>query len=143
MAAEDLGHSMSGGFLPPIPASASREEQIGAINEVIARLNNMLKAQVYSDATTKRFLQGYQAGGWEGGDFGMKISLPGVDVTKATAEQLLFSWDYTTNKQIFYDPDIPGRDIGHQGILPNGKGGSAWAKDGESVLDAFGIGGES
>lgn len=135
--AEELGLKMDGGYLPPIPPSSSPTEQIAAINDVITRLNNMLSFQVYSDDTTKRFLQGYSAGGWPGGDFGMKISIPGVDVTEATDEELLFSWDFTTNKQIFYDPNTH-LDIGHQGILPNGKGGSAWAKDGESVKDAFG-----
>lgn len=132
-----LGLSMQGGTLQNISPNASREEQMSVLNDVINRLNGMLKTTVQSDGTNKRYLQGYQSGGWPGGDFGMKISIPGVDVTQATNSQLLFSWDYTTNTQVFYDP-ITHKDIGQQGILPNSKGGSAWAKDGESVNDAFG-----
>lgn len=137
MGAEELGMQMQGGFLRPLPPTASNEEQTAVINDIVSRLNDLLKTQVFSDNNNKRYLQGFQSGGWPGGDFGMKISLPGVDVTEATDEELLFSWDYTTNTQVFYDPQVPGRDVGQQGILPNGKSGNAWAKDGESVSDAF------
>lgn len=131
-----LGLSMQGGTLQNVSPNASREEQMAVLNDVINRLNGMLKTTVQSDGTNKRYLQGYQANGWPGGDFGMKISIPGVDVTQATNTQLLFSWDYTTNTQIFYDP-ITHLDIGQQGILPNGEGGSAWSKKNDSVSGAF------
>lgn len=131
-----LGLNMQGGTLQNLPSAASRDEQINALNDVINRLNAMLKTTVQSDGTSKRYLNGFQAGGWPGGDFGMKISIAGVDVTNATDSQLLFSWDYTTNTQIFYDP-TSHKDIGQQGILPNGVGGSAWSKEGEAVSDAF------
>lgn len=137
--AEELGMQFDGGSLQKLTPNASKEQQTAVINDILDRLNNLLQTTVQSDGTTKRYLQGYQKDGWPGGDFGMKISLPGVDVTDATDEQLLFSWDYTTNTQIFYDPKIPGRDVGMQGILPNEKSGSSWAKDGESVSDAFGV----
>lgn len=128
---------MQGGTLQNVPGAASRDEQITALNDVINRLNSMLKSQTFSDGKNKRYINGYFPGGWPGGDFGMKISLPGYDVTTATADQLLFSWDYTTNTQIFYDPTTR-KDIGIQGILPNNLGGSAWANENESVKDAFG-----
>lgn len=134
-----LGQGLSGGYLNTVPPNATREEQIAAINDIIGRLNSMLKTQIYSDGESKRFLQGYQPEGWPGGDFGMKISLPGVDVTQASDDELVFSWDFTTGTQIFYDPAVPGLDVGMQGILPNNKSGQAWAKDGETVKGAFGV----
>ncbi|RTL04861.1 hypothetical protein EKK58_09560 [Candidatus Dependentiae bacterium] len=102
-----LGQGLAGGYLNRLPPNATREEQIAAINDIINRLNSMLKTQAYSDGNSKRFLMGYQASGWPGGDFGMKISQPGVDVTTAENNQLLFSWDFTTNTQIFYNAGIP------------------------------------
>lgn len=137
MGAEELGKVFQGGTLQPLPPNATKEQQTAVINDILVRINSLLQTQVTSDGTDKRYLNGYQKGGWPGGDFGMKISLPGVDVTTASASELLFSWDYTTNTQVFYDPDDPGRDVGQQGILPNGKSGNAWAKDGESVSGAF------
>ena len=96
-----LGQSLSGGTLNPVPPNASREQQITAINDIINRLNAILKTQTYSDGQTKRFVMGYQKSGWPGGDFGMKISLPGVDIDEAGEKGLLFSWDFTTGQQSF------------------------------------------
>jgi len=138
-----FGLPMQGGTLQNIPPNAGREEQINALNDVINRLNNMLKAQTFSDGTSKRYVQGYAKGRWPGGDFGVAISKPGEDVTQVEFANLLFAWDFSTNKQyfnggtqIFYDPET-GKDVGQVGILPNGKGGNAWAKENESVDDAF------
>lgn len=106
MAAGELGMQMTGGTLNPLPPNASSEDQINAINDMIRRLNAQLQSQTFSDGTSKRFLNGYFAGGWPGGDFGMRISAPGNDVTDPDAE-LIFSWDYTTNQQIIYNNGIP------------------------------------
>lgn len=88
-----LGQPLTGGTLQLLSPNASKEEQTAVINDVINHLNASLKTQVYADATSKRMLIGYQKGGWDHGtsDFGIKISLPGVDVTTATDAQLLFS----------------------------------------------------
>lgn len=139
----EAGLSLDGGMLRRVPSTASKEEQAIALNDVIDRLNNLLKSQIFSDGSTKRYIQGFQKSGWPGGDFGMKISLPGIDVTTATADQLLFSWDYTTNNQYFYggtaryfDPDSR-EDYAQIGILPDSSGGVVVAKPGESVDDAY------
>lgn len=134
---DNPGLSMQGGTLQRLPPGADNQTMVAVLNDIVVRLNGMLKTTVQSDGTNKRFLNGFQKGGWPGGDFGMKISIAGVDVTKATESELLFSWDFTTNTQIFYDPTTH-LDVGQQGILPNGRSGSAWSKDGDSVSGAFG-----
>lgn len=103
----NLGASLDGGFLNEIPPNASIQVQISTLNDIIRRLNGLLKTQSFSDSESKRFIQGFQSGGWAGGDFGMKISIPGVDVLTATEDQLLFSWDWTTNTQIDYSNGTP------------------------------------
>lgn len=129
------GLSMSGGTLQNIPPNASREEQTAALNDVINRLNGLLKQQIFSDGTSKRMLIGYQKNGWgEGQDFGMKVSIEGVDVSKATDAQLLFKMDLTT--WYYYDPTT-NKNVVQLGILPDGKGGVAVAKAGNDVEDAF------
>lgn len=91
-----LGQSLTGGSLQLLSPNASKEEQTGVINDIINHLNDALKTQIFADGTSKRMLIGYQAGGWgPGQDFGIKISIAGVDVTTATAAQLLFSMSMT------------------------------------------------
>lgn len=112
----DLGMSMQGGTLKRIAPTASKEEQAAMLNDVIDRLNGLLKAQVFSDATTKRMFIGYQKDGWGvGKDFGIKISIEGVDVTKATDDELLFKMDMET--WLWYDASsnasfLLGKDSG-------------------------------
>jgi len=101
-----LGMGLGGGTLNEIPPNASREEQIASLNDVIKRLNAQLKTQTFTDGTNKRYVNGYLAGGWPGGDFGLKISAPGYDVTDPNAV-LLYYWDYTTNTQVIYNNGIP------------------------------------
>jgi hypothetical protein len=126
---------MQGGTLQNIPPNASREEQTAALNDVINRLNALNKAQIFSDGNTKRMLIGYQKNGWgDGKDFGMKVSIDGVDVSKATDSQLLFKMDLTT--WYYYDP-ATNKNVVQLGILPDGKGGVAVAKPGYDVEDAF------
>lgn len=131
----DLGMSMQGGMLQRIPPNASNQQQMAILNDVIDRLNNLLKSQIFSDGTTKRMIIGYQKDGWGvGKDFGIKVSIPGVDVTSATDSQLLMKYDLAT---WFYYQD--GLNIGQVGLLPNGINGEAWAKSGQSVNGAFGV----
>lgn len=141
----DLGIPLAGGYLNEIPPNATVQIQIATLNDVVRRLNDLLKVQSFNDGTSKRYVNGYAAGRWPGGDFGLAISQPGQDVLSVDFEDLLFAWDYTTNKQyfhggtqIFYDPST-GKDVGQQGILPDNTGGSAWAKTGESVNNAYGV----
>lgn len=130
-----LGQSMNGGQLSPIPPNAPREVQIAAINDIMVRLNGLLKAQVFSDGNSKRMLIGYQKDGWGSGkDFGMKVSIPGVDVMSATEAQLLFKMDLTT--WYYYDPET-GKNVIQLGILPDGSGGMAVAKPNTDVDEAF------
>lgn len=85
------GQSLQGGSLPRLDPNSTNEEQVAVINDIVDRLNASLKTQVFSDSTNKRMLIGFQKDGWgAGNDFGIKVSLPGVDVTLATDTQLLF-----------------------------------------------------
>lgn len=157
MATPLLGQALQGGSLPTLSPNASKEEQTSVINDIVNHLNNSLQTQVYADGVSKRLLIGFQKGGWDGGasDFGIKMSIAGQDVTTASDTQLLFtmsmnSWiwrnssgilikkyDSTKGNETFYDPSN-GLDIGQQGILPDGTGGAAWAKPGNSVNNGFG-----
>lgn len=86
-----LGMAMDGGELARIPPNAPRDTQISVINEIVDRLNAQLRTQVFTDGTSKRMLIGYQKDGWgTGKDFGIKVSLEGVDVLDADDDQLLF-----------------------------------------------------
>lgn len=130
----DLGLDMQGGTLKRVPPNATPQMQISVINDIVDRLNQNLRTQYFSDGTTRRMLIGYQENGWGAGKhFGMKVSIEGVDVAKASDAQLLFKMDMRT---WFFFQD--GLDIGQIGVLPNGTSGSAWAKDGESVNSSFG-----
>lgn len=135
MGGELLGIQMTGGTLNPLPPNASREDQINALNDVINRLNAQLKSQTFSDGTSKRYLNGYLANGWPGGDFGMRISAPGYDVTDPSAV-LIFSWDYTTNRQVVYTNGIPTALIGTHPVNQNG---GIWsAPSGKNVITLLG-----
>ena len=104
MAAEELGMILDGGTLQRLPPNATKDQQTAVINDILDRLNNLIKTQVFSDGTSKRLLIGYQKGGFENGssDFGIKMSREGVDVNGATEEELLFSmsidnWTWRNN----------------------------------------------
>lgn len=87
------GLQLQGGTLQRVPPAASLPEITAVLNDIVDRLNDQLKTQIYTDGTSKRLLIGYQKGGFEGGtaDFGIKMSIEGIDVNKATDAQLLFS----------------------------------------------------
>lgn len=128
--AEILGMPLQGGELQRLAPSASKEEQTATLNNVIDHLNGLLKTQVFSDGSAKRMLLGYQKDGWgEGKDFGIKISQEGVDVTKATDEQLLFKMDMATWR--WYDPD--GRNYVNIGNRSTGTYGFEMAKPTEKL----------
>lgn len=139
-----LGLQMQGGELQRLTPNSSRDDQITTLNNIIDHLNNTLKVQIYSDTNSKRYIQGYAANRWPGGDFGIAISAEGDDVLSVEFDQLIFAWDFSTNRQYFRDGTqlyyeaSSGKNVGQVGKLPNNKSGSAWAKDGEDVEDAFG-----
>lgn len=126
----DLGVGLKGGALAPVPPNAPQQVQIAALNDVINRLNILLKTQVFADGSTKRMLFGYQKDGWGvGKDFGIKISFEGVDVTTASDSQLLFSMDMETWQ--WYDPDA--RNYVNIGKRSTGTFGFEMAKPGVSL----------
>jgi hypothetical protein len=130
-----LGQQLGGGELRPVAPNATMEEQISVINDVILHLNALLKTQIFQDQMTKRMLSGYQENGWgTGKHFGMKVSIEGVDVTKATDDQLLFKMDFAT--WYWYDP-LTHKNHTQVGILPDGSGGVDVAKAGSNVADAY------
>lgn len=135
MADNIFGQRLDGGYLQNVPPNAPRDVQIAVLNDVVNRLNALLKTQILSDGTNKRMLIGYQKDGWgDGKDFGMKISIEGIDVTEATDSQLLFKMDLTT--WFWYDPETL-KNVAQVGVLPDGVGGIAGAKPGFNVEDAY------
>lgn len=131
----DLGLQMQGNFLNEIPPNAPLQTQIAAINGVIRRLNDSLKGQILSDGTNKRMIFGFQKDGWGSGkDFGIKVSIPGVDVTVATDQQLLFKMDLETWS--FYDP-ASHKNYMQFGTMPDGTGGITVVEPGYNVADVY------
>lgn len=130
-----LGMQFNGGTLETVAPNASREEQIRVLNDIVARLNDLLKTQSFTDGTNKRYISGYQQGGWPGGDFGIKLSAPGHDVTNPDAE-LLYSWDFTTNQQVTYTNGIPTVLVGS--APDDGRGGVWSVKSGQNVIEELG-----
>lgn len=128
----DNGLPLKGGMLQRVAPTATLQEIAAAQNDVIDRLNGLLKTQIFSDGTTKRMLIGYQANGWGAGkDFGIKISIAGVDVTTATNNQLLFKMDMATWR--WFDSD--GRNYVNIGMRSSGTNGFEMAKPGNTLND--------
>lgn len=128
----DLGMPMQGGYLRNLAPNASLQEVSNVMNDVINRLNALLKTQIFSDGTTKRMLIGFQQDGWGAGkSFGIKISMEGVDVSTATHEQLIFSMDLETWQ--WFDPD--GRNFVNLGLRASGTHGFEMAKPGVALDD--------
>lgn len=100
-----LGQSLDGGTLNTLAPNATQEDTIASLNDIIRRLNSMLKTQVYSDSESKRYVQGFAADRWPGGDFGIALSKPGDNVFDVDFEDLLYAWDFSTNTQYYYDID--------------------------------------
>lgn len=155
MASDGLGMPLSGGFLQRLSPNASKEEQTGVLNDIIDRLNDQLKTQVFSDSTDKRMLIGYQKNGWGAGqDFGIKVSIPGKDVTSATDSELLFkmatdtwTWRDSTGNLIKkfdiangvtfeYNPSN-AKNFMQTGKLPDGTYGWAVADVGHDISEGF------
>lgn len=128
-----LGQNLSGGWLQNVPPNADAGAQNAALNAVIDRLNAQLQTQVYSDGKTRRMLFGFQKGGFKNGtrDFGIKISQAGVDVTTATAAQLIFTMDMDTWR--WFDPS--SRNFVNIGLRATNTYGFEMAKPGVNLDD--------
>jgi hypothetical protein len=119
------GLNLKGNYLQRIPGGADLATTQNTLNEVINRLNDMLQTQIFSDGTNKRMLIGFQLNGWGSGkNFGIKISMEGIDVTTATDAQLLFKMDLETWK--WQDPT--GRAFVNLGLRKTGTYGFEMAK---------------
>lgn len=128
----DIGVKLDGGYLREVPPNAPMQVQIATLNDVIRRLNGLLKTQVFSDGTTKRMLFGYQQNGWgPNKHFGIKISIEGIDVTTATDDQLLFKMDMETWRWF----EDGGRNFVNIGLRSSGTQGFEMAKPGETLDD--------
>lgn len=122
---EGNGLQLQGGTLQRVPPAASLSEITTVLNDIVDRLNEQLKTQIYSDGLSKRMIFGFQKNGWGAGkDFGIKISIEGVDVTTATDAQLLFKMDMETWN--FQDPT--GRSYTKIGLRSTGTHGFEMAK---------------
>lgn len=131
----DLGLNMQGGTLQRIPPTATKEQQAAALNGIIDRLNSMLKSQTFSDGSNRRMIIGYQKDGWgTGQDFGIKVSVAGVDVNRAADSELLFKMDLET--WYFYDAGTQ-KNIMQIGKLPDDTYGWAIAKEGYDVSEGI------
>lgn len=127
---------LAGDALPYVPTGAPSSQQIAAINRIIDRLNDMLSQITLSDGANRRMFIGYQENGWgTGKNFGIKVSIPGVDVLKATDEQLLFKMDMET--WFWYDANTH-KNIMQLGKLPDGTYGETVAKSGHNVSEIYG-----
>lgn len=127
---------MAGDALPYVPTNAPTSQQIAAINRIIDRLNDMLSQITLSDGSNRRMFIGYQQDGWGAGkNFGIKISIPGVDVLKATDSQLLFKMDIET--WYWFDATTQ-KNIMQLGKLPDGTYGETVAKSGHNVSEIYG-----
>lgn len=120
--------------LPNVPPNATADFQNSVLNQVIDYINQQQRTQIISDGSNNRFLFGYQKGGFPAGDFGMKISAPGKDVTTSALTDLLFYWDFTTGTQFWNYQSLNYMQIG---ILPDGTGGWATAATGKNVSQGF------
>lgn len=90
-----LGISPDTGQLPQLPQNAVKAEYISMINRLVDAHNQELIAKIYSDSETRRMIIGYQKDGWGSGkDFGLKLSVEGVDVLTADDADLLFKLAY-------------------------------------------------
>jgi len=128
---------LNGNTIPYIPPQATQQQQIASINRVIDIINGFQQKIIFSDATNRRMLIGYQKDGWGAGkDFGMKVSKPGVDVLDANDADLLFKMDLET--WYFYDPET-SINFMQIGVLPDGTGGQFVANKGVNVVDAFNV----
>lgn len=131
----NLGQQMDGNYLTELPPNASLAIQLAAINDIIRRLNDLLKTQIFSDGNNKRMIFGFQANGWGAGkDFGIKISIEGVDVLTATDDQLLFKMDMDSWN--WYNAGVPQTLIGS--APGDGRGGNWTAKPGQNVRQLLG-----
>lgn len=131
----DNGLGLQGGMLQRLPLGATSDVMVSVLNDIVDRLNAQIKTQIFSDGANKRMLIGYQKDGWGvGKDFGIKVSMPNVDVNSATASQLLFKMDLET--WFYYDPDTQ-KNFMQIGILPDGSGGWAVADIGHDVSEGF------
>jgi len=126
---------LSGDALPYVPTNAPTSQQIAALNRIIDRLNDMLSQIVLTDGANRRMFIGYQENGWGSGkNFGIKISQAGVDVLKATDDQLLFKMDIET--WYWFDANTQ-KNIMQLGKLPDGTFGEAVAKSGHNVSEIY------
>lgn len=151
----DLGMNLQGGQLQRVPPGISTDAQTAVLNDIIDRLNGLLKTQVFSDGTSRRMMIGYQKDGWGAGqDFGIKVSLPGIDVASASDAQLLFkmaldkwTWrnsdgdlvkefDIAGGTTFDYNPS-DGKNFMQTGKLPNGGYGWAVAEPGHDVSEGY------
>jgi len=126
---------LNGKTLPYVPPAADQSQQIRAINQIIDIINAFQQQIVFSDGTNKRMIIGYQKDGFgEGKDFGIKVSVDGVDVNDATDEQLLFKMDLAS--WVWYNGGIPNTLIGAS--PDDGRAGIWTAKPGQNVRTLLG-----
>lgn len=59
-------------------------------------LDDQDRTKIIRNGSTPTLLLGYQLGGFNGRDYGLKVAKPGFDVTTATNDQLAFSSAFST-----------------------------------------------
>lgn len=75
------------------------ESVVKQTNEALRQISNEDRTKIIKDDSgTPRYLQGFQDGGFENGNVGLKVSQQGVDVTTATSDQLIWSTDFNNFK---------------------------------------------
>lgn len=76
------------------------DESMPLINEALNALDSENRTKILKNGTTPTLLFGYQKGGFGVNDYGLKIAKAGIDVTTATADQLLFSSAFNNLKVV-------------------------------------------
>lgn len=95
------------------------------INQNFDVIDSQDRTKIIKNGSTPTLLLGYQKNGFNGKDYGLKISKPGVDVTTATNDQLIFNSSQNVFKvrqsgtYNFVVPDGSGGYIAHY-TIPHG-----------------------
>jgi len=71
--------------------TTSLEDNLAYLNQNFDVIDDQDLTKIINNGTTPTILFGYQAGGFNGLDYGLKVAKPGVDVIHATDDQLVFS----------------------------------------------------
>ena len=81
--------------MPDVPGrlqlGTTFENSMPILNGIFDALDLENRTKIIKNGTVPQIIFGYQQAGFNGSDYGLKISKPGIDVTSATADQFIFN----------------------------------------------------